>query len=120
VKLLIATLFALVMGSAPFQCASDPDPERRMTDSPAEALFGLSERFEAEGNEAARRTTLETIIERYPSSREAARAQDIISGGDGAEGEADSDAGDADGTQAADGAGGESAASAQPSTPSHG
>ncbi|MCB9658268.1 MAG: hypothetical protein H6726_11535 [Sandaracinaceae bacterium] len=84
-KLLIATLFALAMGSAPFQCAADPDPERRMTDTPAEALFGLSELFEAEGNEAARRTTLETIIERYPSSREAARAQDILSGGDGAE-----------------------------------
>lgn len=93
-KLLIATLFALAMGSAPFQCASDPDPERRMTDSPAEALFGLSERFEAEGNEAARRTTLETIIERYPSSREAARAQDILHGreseeaGEGAAGSA--------------------------------
>ena len=79
-KLLIATLFALVMGSAAFQCAADPDPERRMTDTPAEALFVLSERFEAEGNEAARRTTLETIIERYPSSREAARAQDILHG----------------------------------------
>ena len=78
VKLLIVTLFALVMGSAPFQCAADPDPERRMTDSPAEALFGLSERFEAEGNEGARRTTLETIIERYPSSSEARRAREEI------------------------------------------
>jgi hypothetical protein len=80
VKLLIASLFALVMGSAPFQCAADPDPERRMQDSPSEALFELSERFQAEGNEAARRTTLETIVDRYPSSREAAIATDILAG----------------------------------------
>ncbi len=79
-KLLIASLFALVMGSAPFQCAADPDPERRMQDSPSEALFELSERFHAEGNDAARRTTLETIVDRYPSSREAATAQEILGG----------------------------------------
>ena len=79
-KLLIATVFALVMGSAPFQCAADPDPERRMQDSPSEALFELSERFRAEGNEAARRTTLETIVDRYPSSREATTATEILAG----------------------------------------
>ena len=88
-----------------------------MTDSPAEALFGLSERFEAEGNEAARRTTLETIIERYPSSREAARAQDILGGGDGAEEGAEDTAAT---TDQAEGAGGESAASVAPSAPSNG
>lgn len=51
-----------------------------MQDSPSEALFELSERFEAEGNTAARRTTLETIVDRYPSSREAAIAQEILAG----------------------------------------
>jgi len=101
VKLLIASLFALVMGSAPFQCAADPDPERRMQDSPSEALFELSERFEAEGNEAARRTTLETIVDRYPSSREAATAQDILRGHEpAAEGEPGSEAGGEGSSQA--------------------
>lgn len=51
-----------------------------MQDSPSEALFELSERFHAEGNDAARRTTLETIVDRYPSSREAATAQEILGG----------------------------------------
>lgn len=61
--------------SAPFQCASDPDPNRRLEDSPAEALWDLAERFESEGDDAARRTTLEQLVERYPSSSEARRAR---------------------------------------------
>lgn len=56
-----------------------------MQDSPSEALFELSERFEAEGNTAARRTTLETIVDRYPSSREAAIATEILAGREPAE-----------------------------------
>ncbi len=91
-----------------------------MTDSPAEALFGLSERFEAEGNEDARRTTLQTIVERYPSSREAARAQDILAGREPAAAEDGSDTA-VEGETEADGAGGEtSAATIDPAAPSEG
>lgn len=64
--------------TAPFQCASDPDPDRAMEDSAPRALWDLSVRFEAEGNEQARRTTLEQLVERYPSSRYAQRAQVVL------------------------------------------
>ena len=70
--LILATLPATL---APFQCASDPDPEYRLEDSPSEALWELAERFERDGETAARRTTLLQLVERYPSSREAARAR---------------------------------------------
>ncbi|MCB9599493.1 MAG: hypothetical protein H6720_03905 [Sandaracinus sp.] len=60
---------------APFQCASDPDPNRRIEDTPAEALWRLAERFEADGDTDARRVALQEIVERYPSSAEAERAR---------------------------------------------
>jgi outer membrane protein assembly factor BamD (BamD/ComL family) len=67
-------VLALALG-APFQCASDPDPEHRLEDSPAEALWDLAARLEREGHSEARRSTLEQLIERYPGSREARRAR---------------------------------------------
>lgn len=73
--------------SAPFQCASDPDPEHRLEDSPSEALWDLADRLEREGHAEARRSTLLQLIERYPGSREAGRARDELgveeSGDDG-------------------------------------
>ncbi|MEZ4339299.1 MAG: hypothetical protein R3B82_21975 [Sandaracinaceae bacterium] len=72
-----AGLFALVIALAPLQCGTSPrGPE--FEDSPGEALWDLSERFEAEGDEAARRRTLEHLIERYPSSRFAERARVVL------------------------------------------
>jgi len=64
---------------APFQCASDPDPARRMEDTPSEALWNLAERFEDEGHGDARRETLEEIVRSYPSSREGERARQVLS-----------------------------------------
>ena len=72
--------FLLLVLSAPFQCASDPDPNRRLEDTPSEALWRLAERFEASGDEDARRMTLEELVERYPGSREAARAEEALEG----------------------------------------
>ena len=72
-----AMLLALSL-SAPFQCASDPDPEHRLEDSPSEALWDLAERLAREGHVEARRSTLEQLIERYPGSREAGRARDEL------------------------------------------
>lgn len=72
-----ALLLAFAL-SAPFQCASDPDPEHRLEDSPSEALWDLAARLEREGHVEARHSTLEQLIERYPGSREAQRARDEL------------------------------------------
>lgn len=71
----------LVLGLAPFQCASDPDPSRRLEDTPAEALWSLAERFRAQGDEDARRVALAELVERYPTSAEAQRARLVLEEG---------------------------------------
>lgn len=73
-------LLALCLAAwiAPFQCASDPDPDRAMEDSAPGALWELSERFAQRGDEDARRETLRHLVERYPSSREARRAELVL------------------------------------------
>jgi len=72
----------LVLGlsflGAPFQCASDPDPARRMEDTPSEALWNLSERFHERGEQDACEATLREIIRAYPNSREAERARLVL------------------------------------------
>ncbi len=66
---------ALMLALAPLQCSRPPAEHPEYEDSPAEALWDLSERFREAGDEAARRRTLEYLIERYPSSRFAERAR---------------------------------------------
>ena len=107
-KFVLVPLLALALGGAPFQCAADPDPERRIADTPAEALWDLSERFEEQGNETARQTTLEQLVERYPSSREAVRAQDILNGREPSDSETDSETETAEGEPDSEEAGDES------------
>ena len=68
--------------TAPFQCASDPDPNRRLEDTPAEALWNLAERFRAQSDEPARAVALNELVERYPTSREAERARVVLAGRD--------------------------------------
>lgn len=75
---MIKTLVLALALGAPFQCASDPDPEHRLEDSPSEALWDLAARLEREGHVEARRSTLEQLVERYPGSREAGRARDEL------------------------------------------
>ncbi|MCB9597752.1 MAG: hypothetical protein H6719_33855 [Sandaracinaceae bacterium] len=70
-----ALVLALAFALAPLQCGTAPREHPEFEDSPPQALWELSERFEAEGDESARRRTLEQIIERYPSSRFAERAR---------------------------------------------
>jgi TolA-binding protein len=60
---------------APVQCASEPPPEERRYETPPEALYELAERFKKSGDTAARRETLEFLVERYPNSRFAKRAE---------------------------------------------
>lgn len=80
---MIRLLLALTIGgAAPFQCASDPDPNRRLEDTPAEALWNLAERFRAQSDEAARSVALHELVERYPTSGEAERARMVLEGRD--------------------------------------
>jgi hypothetical protein len=73
-----ALLLAVALGLAPFQCARDPGPELRTEDDPAEALYGLSQRFHAAGDDKARDETLRYLVERYPASRFAERAREEL------------------------------------------
>lgn len=76
----LALVFTLLLGSAPFQCANDPDDSQRLEDTPAEALWNLSEHFRERGMTDARNDTLRQIIDHYPSSRQAGQAELVLSG----------------------------------------
>ena len=73
--LVIATLHA------PIQCSHDPDPSERTEDTAGDALWNLANDFEARGDHAAAHHTLETLVTRYPSSRHAPAARDLLDGG---------------------------------------
>ena len=62
---------------APYQCGTEPN-ERPVEDSAPKALWMLAERFESEGQAAARETTLQQLITQYPASRYAARAREAL------------------------------------------
>ena len=80
--LLLAAASAVL---APMQCQSDPPPEQNRYEHPPEALYALGKRLRAQGEVKAWRITLETIIERYPNSREAVMAKDDLAEGTEAE-----------------------------------
>jgi outer membrane protein assembly factor BamD (BamD/ComL family) len=75
VRWILAAVFAGLLGQAPLQCASDPEPSLRRYETPGEALYDLATQFKAKGDDKAWRTTLEYLIARYPSSRFAERAK---------------------------------------------
>jgi len=60
---------SLGLSTAPYQCAREPGPNRRIEDDPAEAIYKLAERFKADGKPDARAASLRYVIERYPTSR---------------------------------------------------
>jgi outer membrane protein assembly factor BamD (BamD/ComL family) len=68
-------LAASVAFAAPLQCARKTGPEMRTEDDPAEVLYTLAGRFQAEGNAAARAETLRFLVSRYPESRFAQAAR---------------------------------------------
>ena len=70
---LLATV--ALLSTAPYQCKSD-DSARAREETPGEALWLLCGRFAAKGDDAAAKGTLDYLIERYPSSREAERAKE--------------------------------------------
>ena len=69
---------ALLISSAPFQCGSGSAPPREET--AGDALWALSEDFEAKGDHASARHTLEFLVQKYPSSRHADDAQRKLAG----------------------------------------
>lgn len=76
----LRSLALVALLGAPLQCPSRSTPELAREDGPDEALWSLAERFGREGNEAARRTTLRELVERYPSSRYRVRAALALDG----------------------------------------
>lgn len=62
---------------APYQCATSKN-ERPMEDTAPKALWLLSDRFQKEGDDNARKVTLHQIVEQYPGSRYAERARDEL------------------------------------------
>jgi hypothetical protein len=72
---------ALLVTHAPIQCSHDPDPSERIEDTAGDALWDLAKDFEARGDHAAARHTLETLVTRYPSSRHTPAAKDMLDGG---------------------------------------
>ena len=66
-------LLALLL--APLQCGAPPREHPQFEDSPAEAVWDLSEELGRAGDAAGRRHALEFLIERYPSSRFAQSAR---------------------------------------------
>ena len=72
------TWFAVAALQAPLQCAREPDPALERSETPAQALYGLAARFKAKGDTRAWQTTLEYLLDRYPSSRYAAMAKEDL------------------------------------------
>lgn len=74
-------LFAAAAASvAPFQCAGEAKPDLRREEEPAEALYGLAEKFKAKGDAAAQAETLRYIVKMYPTSRFAESARIDLEG----------------------------------------
>jgi hypothetical protein len=80
----LAAGLAGAAGGAPMQCAHDRDPGDRLEDTAGDALWGLSQKFEAEGNDAALRETLEYLVQRYPSNRHSVEARAKLGAASGA------------------------------------
>lgn len=72
---MVAPLLLLTSMSAPMQCASEPDPSRRLEETPAEALSLLAEEFERAGDREGRVRVLRFIVQRHPKTRQAEDAR---------------------------------------------
>lgn len=68
-------LLSALLGHAPLQCGSEPDPSKALEETPGEAIYKLAHEFRAQGDEAAWAATLQFLIENYPSSRFAEMAK---------------------------------------------
>ncbi|NUO49617.1 MAG: hypothetical protein HOV80_12240 [Polyangiaceae bacterium] len=71
---LFAGILCFVFAVAPFQCPSDPDPDKRREETPGEALYDLAGEFKKSGDKEAYASTLQYLIKKYPRSRHAVQA----------------------------------------------
>lgn len=78
---LAIALFCSAGALAPMQCATPRPYEQRREESPAEALWSLAERFDAQHNRDARDETLRFLLQQAPGSRYAARARVALESG---------------------------------------
>ena len=71
----------ILLGSlalAPMQCQGKQDPDLRRYETPGDALYDLAQRFKARGDDQAYLETLRFLVARYPSSRHAPEARQIL------------------------------------------
>jgi TolA-binding protein len=66
---LVAAGLVLGIATAPFQCGSGGNKDIVREETAGDALWSLAEDFEARGDAASARRTLEFLVQRYPSSR---------------------------------------------------
>ncbi len=69
---------ALALALAPVQCTSKYDPANAREDTAGDGLFSLAEDFQAKGNRDAYLSTLRFLVARYPSSRRASAARELL------------------------------------------
>jgi len=69
---------ALALALAPVQCTKKYDPATAREDTAGDGLFSLAEDFQAKGDKAAYLSTLRFLVARYPSSRRAAAARELL------------------------------------------
>lgn len=75
IRTLSAAALVAALGSAPFQCHRDPDPNLRREDDAGDALYALAQDFHTRGDDSGYRQTLRFLVERYPSNRHAPEAR---------------------------------------------
>jgi hypothetical protein len=73
-----ASLVALALVGAPVQCAAHREPRRVRVTPPADAVYEAAESLRRQGYAQAHEATLRYIIEQYPGTRAAARAEDDL------------------------------------------
>jgi hypothetical protein len=74
----MATMAAGLLATAPLQCGHTPDAELREDETPGDALWQLSQRFQAAHDAAGEKRTLQYLVERYPASRWVSPAKDEL------------------------------------------
>ncbi len=68
-------LMLTLVAAAPYQCKSN-DPERARDETPGEALWALCGQLADAHDDAGAKLALDAIVDRYPSSRYAKRAEE--------------------------------------------
>jgi len=79
-RVAFASALVASLSLAPVQCTRTPDPSLRVEDSPGDALWDLAQDFRAKKDDAAARSTLKFLVDKYPSSRHAAAARAELEG----------------------------------------